>query len=158
MQTIRDRPPAPGTDLLTVLAGAAFAVSGVGVGLALTGVQSPLRAPFILFFLFAGPACALAAALPRLDPAARAAVAAAGAVVIDLLIAQLLSSSHALTTGQGITAVAVITGLLFLGSPALRKRNPEHIDPASRLMKGIKGIRSSRSVTDHRIGIKKAKK
>ena len=84
MQTIKDMPSAVRKNLLPVLAGAASAVSGVGVALALAGVQSPLRAPFILFFLFAGPACGLAAALPRLDPAARAAVAAGGAVVIDL--------------------------------------------------------------------------
>lgn len=158
MQTTRDKPSAVRTDLLPALAGVASAVSGVGVALALTGAQSPLRAPFILFFLFAGPAGGLAAVLHRLDPATRATVAATGAVAIDLLIAQSLSSPRALTANGGITAVAVITALLFLWTPVRRIRNAEHIDPADRLMKRIKRIRSGGSVSDHRIGIKKVKK
>ncbi|MET7620938.1 hypothetical protein [Streptomyces sp. NPDC005408] len=144
MQTISNKPSAVRTDLLPALAGAACAVSGVGVALTLTGVESPLRAPFTLFFLFAGPAGGLAAALPRLDPAARAAVAAAGAIVIDLLVAQSLKSPHVLTVDGGITTVAVITVLLFLSALGRRMRNPEHINPADRLMKGIKKIRSGR--------------
>jgi hypothetical protein len=144
MQMIKDKPFAVRTDLLPALAGVASAISGVGVALALTGAQSPLRAPFILFFLFAGPAAGLAAVFHRLEPAARAAVAATGAVAIDLLIAQSLSSPRVLTANGGITTVAVITALLFLWTPVRRIRNAEHIDPVDRLMKRIKRIRSGR--------------
>lgn len=142
MPTIKDMPSAVGKNLLPVLAGAACAVSGVGVALALAGVQSPLRAPFVFFFLFAGPACGLAAALPRLDPAARAAVAAGGAVVIDLAVAQSLSSPRLLTVDRGITAVVLITALLFLWALGRHIRNAEHINTADCLMKGIKTGRS----------------
>lgn len=158
MPTINDKPSAVLKNLLPVFAGAACAVSGVGVALALAGVQSPLRAPFVLFFLFTGPACGLAAALPELDPAARAAVAAGGAVVIDLAVAQSLSSPRLLTVDRGITAVAVITALLFLGALVRRIRNTEHINTADRLMKGIKTIRSGLFASDGRIGIKKVKR
>ncbi|MFF3459938.1 hypothetical protein ACFYXH_37690 [Streptomyces sp. NPDC002730] len=144
MQNFRDKPTAVRTDLLPVLAGIAVAISGVGVALALADVQSPLRAPFILFFLFAGPACGIAAALPRPAPAARATTAAAGALVIDLLVAQTRSSPHTLTVGGGIIAVAAITALLFLWALGRRMRQPELINPADRLTKGIKKIRSGR--------------
>lgn len=144
MQTISDRPTALRTDLLPVLAGAAAAVSGVGVTLALAGVESPLRAPFVLFFLFAGPACGLAAVLPRLEPAARTTASAGGAVVIDLLVAQIRSSLHVLTVGGGVTAVAATTALLFLWALGRRIRNPEPIGPADRSLTGIKRIRSGR--------------
>ncbi|MEV6401140.1 hypothetical protein AB0M39_41275 [Streptomyces sp. NPDC051907] len=145
MQTISDTSAAAaGTDLLPVLAGGAFAVSGVGVALALADVQSPLRAPFVLFFLFAGPAGGLAAVLTRLDPAARAAAAAGGAVLLDLLVAQILSSSRGLTAGGGVTAVAVITILLHLWALGRRMRRTELINPFDRTVKGIKKVRSGR--------------
>ncbi|MGW3623975.1 hypothetical protein [Streptomyces sp. NPDC000880] len=144
MRTTRNKPSAVRTDLLPALAGVASAISAAGVALALTGAQSPLRAPFILFFLFAGPAGGLAAVLHRLDPAVRAATAATGAVATDLLIAQSLSSPRVLTANGGITAVAAITALLFLWALGRRIRNAERIDPEDRLMKGIKRIRSGR--------------
>jgi hypothetical protein len=144
MQTTGDKPSAVRTDLLPALAGVASAISGVGVALALTGAQSPLRAPFILFFLFAGPAGGLVAVLHRLDPAARAAAAGTGAVAIDLLVAQSLSSPRALTADRGITAVAAITALLFLWALGRRIRNAEHIDPEDHLRRRIKRIRSGR--------------
>lgn len=102
------------TDLPPILAGAAFAISGVGVALALSDAQSPLRAPFVIFFLFAGPACGLYTVLPGLDPVARAATAAAGAAGIDMAVAGTLSALDVLTAGGGITAVTAITALLLL--------------------------------------------
>ncbi|MFF0064477.1 hypothetical protein ACFYRC_23580 [Streptomyces sp. NPDC005279] len=144
MRTIRDKPTTVRTDLPPVLAGVAVAISGVGVALALADVRSPLRAPFILFFVFAGPACGIAAVLSRPAPAARAVTAAAGALVIDLLVAQTRSSLHTLTVGGGIIAVAAITALLFLWALGRQMRKPELTNPADRLMKGIKKIRSGR--------------
>ncbi|NUK00153.1 hypothetical protein HRW18_27760 [Streptomyces lunaelactis] len=144
MQTIRGKPEAVWTDLLPVLAGIAVAISGVGLALALADVRSPLRAPFILFFLFAGPAGGLTAALPGLEPAARASAAATGALVIDVLAAQTASSLHVLTVGGAVIAVVAITALLFLLSLGRRIRKTELINPVDRLMKGIKGTRSGR--------------
>ncbi|MEU5402491.1 hypothetical protein ABZ348_24690 [Streptomyces sp. NPDC005963] len=120
MQSSRDRPSAVGTDLPPVLAGAAVAVSGVGVALALAGAQSPLRAPFVIFFLFSGPACGLYAVLPGLDRVTRAATAAAGAAGIDLAVAGALSSLDIPMTSGGIAMVAAITALLFLWAAGRR--------------------------------------
>ncbi|MGI5400005.1 hypothetical protein ACQEVG_11225 [Streptomyces sp. CA-135486] len=158
MPTIRDKLSAVRKNLLPPLAGAACAVSAAGVALAMAGVHSPLRAPFVLFFLFAGPAGGLAAALPRLDPATRATMAATGAIVIDLAVAQSLSSPRVLTVDGGITAVAMITALLFLWALGRRIRNPEHLNTADRLMKGIKTIGSGLFASEGRISIKKVKK
>ncbi|MFI9581906.1 hypothetical protein ACIHCQ_08685 [Streptomyces sp. NPDC052236] len=128
-QTVRNKSEAVWTDLLPVLAGIAAAVSAVGIALALADVRSPLRAPFILFFLFAGPAGGLATALSRyrnrnhkrnrnqrfqLIPGAHATAAATGALVIDLVVAQTISISGFLTINGGIVVVIVITALLFL--------------------------------------------
>ncbi|MFE5853680.1 hypothetical protein ACFQ61_10760 [Streptomyces sp. NPDC056500] len=116
MQSSRDRPSAVGTDLPPVLAGVAFAVSGVGVALALTDAQSPLRAPFVIFFLFTGPACGLYAVLPGLDRVTRAATAATGSAGIDLAVAGAVSSLGIPMASGGIAMVAAITALLFLWS------------------------------------------
>ncbi|MER7663157.1 hypothetical protein [Streptomyces sp. NPDC096193] len=155
MQTIKNKPPPGGSDLLPVLAGAAFAVSGVGVALALADVRSPLRAPFVLFFLFAGPACGLFAALSGFEPATRAAVAAAGAVGIGLLAALPVSSPRILDVGGGVVAVVVITALLFLWAPARRMRNPGSGTPSDQFLKAIKKIRSESAALSIRFGVKK---
>ncbi|MFD3438792.1 hypothetical protein ACFWU3_14965 [Streptomyces sp. NPDC058685] len=155
MQTIKNKPPRTGSDLLPVLAGAAFAVSGVGVALALADVRSPLRAPFVLFFLFAGPACGLFAALSGFEPAVRAAIAAAGAVGIGLLAALPASSPHILDAGGGVVAVAAITALLFLWAPARRMRNPGPGRPSDQFLKAIKKIRSGSAAFSIRFSAKK---
>ncbi|MDH2391469.1 hypothetical protein QCN29_22345 [Streptomyces sp. HNM0663] len=122
MQTVSDKPSAVGTDLLPVLAGAAAAVSGVGITLALMEAHSPLRAPFVLFSLFAGPACGLAAALPRrLDAATRAATASAGALLIDLAAGHAVVVEELLTAGQAVVAVAALTALTPLAAAARRR-------------------------------------
>ncbi|MGW4206071.1 hypothetical protein [Streptomyces sp. NPDC004726] len=164
MQGIRDKPQGVGNDLPPLLAGVAFAISGTGIALALTDVDSPLRAPFILFFLFVGPASGLYAALEKLDPATRVAASAAGAVGIDLAVAGALSALEVLTVDGGVTAIVVVTALLFLwtvrgsrnGRPrmargtdradrGLSEEKPERIGPFERLRKTIKENRSGRS-------------
>ncbi len=107
-----------------MLAGAAAAVSGVGITLALIDAHSPLRAPFVLFSLFAGPACGLAAALPRrLDTATRAAAAAAGALLIDLATARAVAVERLLTANQAVVAIAALTALLLLCTAVRRVRS-----------------------------------
>ncbi|MGW6461406.1 hypothetical protein ACWF94_36685 [Streptomyces sp. NPDC055078] len=140
MQGIQDKPSANGADFLPVLAGVAFTVAWIGVVLALADIDSPLRAPFAVFFLFAGPACGLYAVLPGLDTTTRAAAAAAGTLGLDLAIAGVLSSLGLLTVGIGIATVTAVTAALFLvalGTRSHRGRSPRK--------KEIKRNRSGRS-------------
>lgn len=106
--------PGPGRDLAPLLAGAAVAVGGVGALLALIDSGSPLRGPFALFFLFAAPASAIAAVLRGLDPFGRVLTSVAGAVVVDMLVAQGMLAVHRWSVDGGIVAVAVISGLISL--------------------------------------------
>jgi hypothetical protein len=126
MQGVTDKQTAVGRDLPPILAGAAAAVSGTGVALALTDSPSALRAPFVLFFLFAGPAAGLYAVLRNLRPSARLVTAAAGAVAADLTVAAALSGLEALTVTAGVTAIVVVTALLFLCAVGRRGNTRSH--------------------------------
>ncbi|WP_242441137.1 hypothetical protein [Streptomyces sp. CB02923] len=110
-------------DSAPVLAGAAVAVGGVGAFLALADIASPLRAPCTLFFLVLAPATAVAAALGRLDPLSRTVVAGAGAVAVDLLVAQVMLALHIWSARGGVVAVAVLSGIVFLGVSVRRRRS-----------------------------------
>lgn len=118
MQTIGNKPSAAVTDSdsdsLPVLAGAALAVSAVGAVLALADLASPLRAPFTLFFLIVAPACAVAAGLRGLEPLGRLVASAAGAVALNLLVAQAMLATHVWSIRGGVVAIAGISALLFL--------------------------------------------
>ncbi len=154
----RDKPSSIGTDLLSALAGAACAVSAVGVAPALADAHSPLRAPFVLFFLFTGPVSGAFAALPGLAPSARAATATAGGIALVPLVAWLVSSLHVLTVDGGVIAVAATTCLLHLRAAAGRIRNTEPAHPSDQLKKAIKRIRSGRPSLAIRISTKKVKR
>lgn len=104
--------PGPGRDLSALLAGAAVALGAVGAVLALADSGSPLRGPFALFFLFSAPAAAIAAVLRGLDPFARVLVAVAGAVVVDMLVAQGMLAVHRWSVDGGIIAVAAISWVI----------------------------------------------
>ncbi|WP_239146487.1 hypothetical protein [Streptomyces sp. SID10815] len=106
--------PGPGRDLSPLLAGAATAVAGLGALLALTGSGSPLRGPTTLFFLLAAPAAALAALLRGLAPGARALVSLAGAVALDMLVAQGMLAVHRWSVNGGIVAVGAFSALVLL--------------------------------------------
>ncbi|MER6997285.1 hypothetical protein [Streptomyces sp. NPDC000410] len=97
-----------------VLAGAALAVSGVGAALALGGLDSPLRAPFALFYLVVAPAAGLAVALRPMARPARLTVSAAGALMVDLCVAQIMRMTDVRSIELGVTSVAVVTFFLFL--------------------------------------------
>lgn len=132
MQTLRIKPPSsggdgrpgrdPGRDLIPLLGGAAFTVAAVGAILALVDAGSPLRGPFTLFFLLAAPATAVGAALRGLDPAARAVVSVAGAIAVDLLVAQGMLAVHRWSVRGGILAVTVISCVVLLLVLARRRR------------------------------------
>ncbi|MER6288303.1 hypothetical protein [Streptomyces sviceus] len=116
MQTTPVRRPsrASGRDLTPLLAGAATAVGGWGALLALTGSDSPLRAPLTLFFLLAAPAAGIAAALRGFDPFARALASLAGSVVLNMLVAQGMLATHRWSARGGVMAMAVISALILL--------------------------------------------
>ncbi|MEU3338997.1 hypothetical protein ACWCQ1_27200 [Streptomyces sp. NPDC002144] len=125
MQTIRiKRPsddsgteragPGPGRDLAPLLAGAATAVGVFGALLALVDSGSALRGPLTLFFLLAAPATAIAAALRGLEPFGRTLAAIAGAVVLNMLVAQGMLAVHRWSVHGGIIAVTVISCALLL--------------------------------------------
>ena len=110
----------PGRGLFPSLAGAAVAVAGAGAVLALSDSGSPLRGPFTLFFLLAAPATALGAALRGLGPYPRTVVSVAGAIAIDLLVAQGMLALHRWSVTGGILAVTGISFLVLL--PALLRQ------------------------------------
>ncbi|OIJ86341.1 hypothetical protein [Streptomyces colonosanans] len=124
MQTLGIKPPSsgedgqlgqnPGGDLSPLLTGAAVVVATAGAILALSDADSPLRGPFTLFFLLAAPAMAIGAALRELDPFARTVVSVAGAITIDLLVAQGMLAVHRWSVRGGIVAVTVISSLVLL--------------------------------------------
>ncbi|WP_168527361.1 hypothetical protein [Streptomyces kaempferi] len=124
MQTIGIKSPSPdsdersgqdpGKDLVPLLAGVAVAVAGVGAVLALADVDSSLRGPFTLFFLLAAPGAAVSAALRGLDPFARTVVSVAGAIAVDLLVAQGMLAVHRWSVPGGIVAVTAISSLVLL--------------------------------------------
>ncbi|MFE9683397.1 hypothetical protein [Streptomyces sp. NPDC006285] len=104
----------PGRDLLPLLAGAATTIAGVGAVLALVDVDSPLRAPFTLFFLLAAPAAAVTAALRGLEPFGRLVASVSAAVAVNLLVAQGMLAVHRWSAPGGIAAVAALSSLILL--------------------------------------------
>ncbi|MFE0190398.1 hypothetical protein [Streptomyces sp. NPDC059008] len=106
---------------VSLLAGVAAGIGGVGAVLALADIGSPLRAPFTFFFLLMAPAAAIAAALGRIDPLGRAVAAGAGALAVDLLVAQAMLALHLWSVRGGVLAVTAFSGAVLLGS-ALRHR------------------------------------
>ncbi|MEU1039732.1 hypothetical protein ACFYP4_28210 [Streptomyces sp. NPDC005551] len=141
MQTIRikarsadraARPEArPARDLPPLLAGAATAVGGVGAVLALADIDSPLRAPFTLFFLLAAPSAAIAAALRGLPAFGRVLTSVAGAVAVDMLVAQGMLAVHRWSAPGGVAAVAAISCLILLLVAVRRPRGRANRDGTS---------------------------
>ncbi|MFE1766480.1 hypothetical protein ACWDBF_25145 [Streptomyces angustmyceticus] len=119
-----DAPPPgdrPAGATAALLAGVGTGIGVMGAVLALAGIASPLRAPFTLFFLLMAPAAALATALGRMDPLGRAVAAGAGALAIDLLVAQTMLALHLWSPRGGVVAVAAVSGVLLLAA-AVRRR------------------------------------
>ncbi|MEU9211540.1 hypothetical protein AB0D27_27280 [Streptomyces sp. NPDC048415] len=99
---------------MPLLAGAATVVAVVGAVLALADVDSPLRGPFTLFFLLAAPSVAIAAALRGLDPFGRLLASVAGAITVDMLVAQGMLAVHRWSVRGGIAAVTALSSVLLL--------------------------------------------
>ncbi|MGW2329462.1 hypothetical protein ACWC5C_27400 [Streptomyces sp. NPDC001700] len=119
MQTNTDNRSAR-AELVPVAAGAAVGIAAIGAALTLADFDSPLRAPFTLFFLLAAPAAALGSALRGLDAAARAVLGVAGALALDLLVAQTMLALHVWSVRGGVAAVGLLSLLIL--TPALLTR------------------------------------
>ncbi|WNZ12748.1 hypothetical protein [Streptomyces sp. 11x1] len=115
MQTLRIKPSSSGSGG-PLLAGVAAAVAGVGAVLAFAGSDSVLRGPFALFFLLVAPGAAIGAALHGLEPFGRVVTSLAGAIAVNLLVAQGMIATHSWSVTGGITAVTVISSLVILPS------------------------------------------
>lgn len=113
--------PGPGRDLSPLLAGAATAVGVLGVTLALLDADTPLRGPCTLFFLLTAPAAAIGAALRGLDPFGRIVGAVAGAIVLNMLVAQGMLAVHRWSVRGGVIAVTVLS-VLTLALVMVRRR------------------------------------
>ncbi|MFF2851818.1 hypothetical protein ACFVT5_36605 [Streptomyces sp. NPDC058001] len=114
MQTIAVKPAPHGTGLLPLLAGVAVAVAGAGAYLVLTAGESPLRGPCALFLLLAAPASAVGAALHGMEPWGRLLASLAGAVAIDMLVAQAMLAFHRWSATGGVAAVTALSSLILL--------------------------------------------
>ncbi len=106
-----------------LLVGAAVGTGGVGAVLVLADISSPLRAPFTFFFLIMAPGAGLSVALRTLDPLSRILVAVAGAVAMNLLVAQGMLMLHMWSIRGGVAVVAVLSAALFLLPLARRGRS-----------------------------------
>lgn len=115
MRTITDSRPAGG-DWPPVIVGAAVGLAGIGAALALADVHSPLRAPFTLFFLLAAPALAIGSALRGLDALIRPVLAVAGALALNLLVAQAMLALRLWSARGGVAAVGGLSLLILLPS------------------------------------------
>lgn len=111
-----------GRDLPALLAGGATTVGAVGAFLALADANSPLRGPFTLFFLLAAPSASIGAALRGLDPFGRVLTSVAGAVVLNMLVAQGMLAVHRWSVPGGIVAVTALSSLILLLTLVRRRR------------------------------------
>ncbi|MDX3642781.1 hypothetical protein P1P70_25885 [Streptomyces sp. MB09-02B] len=121
MQTLRIKPSLSGSGG-PLLAGVAAAVAGVGAVLAYADTDSVLRGPFTLFFLLVAPGAAIGAVLRGLEPFGRVVTSLAGAIAVNLLVAQGMIATHSWSVTRGITAVTVISSLVILPSLVRRLR------------------------------------
>ncbi|WP_322725317.1 hypothetical protein [Streptomyces spongiae] len=92
----------------------AVVVATTGAVLALADADSPVRGPFTLFFLLAAPGTAIGATLRGLEPFGRAVASIAGAVALNLLVAQGMLATHSWSVRGGIVAMTAISSLVLL--------------------------------------------
>ncbi|MDX3693020.1 hypothetical protein PV726_22255 [Streptomyces europaeiscabiei] len=121
MQTLGIKPSLSGGGG-PLLAGVAAAVAGVGAALAFADTDSVLRGPFTLFFLLVAPGAAIGAVLRGLEPFGRVVTSVAGAIAVNLLVAQGMIATHSWSVTGGITAVTGISSLVLLPSLVRRLR------------------------------------
>jgi len=99
--------------LASVVAGAAVAAGAAGLGLALAGVDSAVRAVLVLLFLAVAPTAALARLLRSLDGFARLIIACTADITILALTAIIMLAAGTWSPTGGLLAVTVITAVCW---------------------------------------------
>lgn len=123
------QPPRQTSPYLGRLAAAAVTVVGAA-GIALNDAQSsaPFARTLVVVFVILAPTIAITGLLPSLNVAVAVIVAAAGAVVINALVAQAMLSANAWSRPAGVIAIGLIAALLWLvpttGSPVRTTVSP----------------------------------
>ena len=110
------------------------AVTVIGIVAAITiaaDLDSPLRAVFVLTFLFFGPGLALTGLLQMPDLAQRFALAAAASLAVDVIVAVTRPYLAIYTYELGFAIVAAITAVALLAGRARAPQAPPD-DPAPR--------------------------
>jgi hypothetical protein len=102
---------------------AVLAAGTAGLALALTGANSPLRAPLTLLFLAAAPAVAVTGLLRGFDRLAMLVIGAAGTIAVNALVAVTMLGLGVWSPRAGLLAVAVITVIALAGQlPPVRAK------------------------------------
>jgi hypothetical protein len=95
-------------------AAAVTAVGGAGIALGAAQSHGPVGRILVMAFALVAPALAIAGLLPSFNAAVALIVAAAGAAVINALVAQFMLSVNAWSPPGGVIAVGLIAALLWL--------------------------------------------
>ena len=106
-------------------AAAVTAVGGAGIALGVAQSSGPFGRTLVVAFVVVAPALAIARLLPSVNGAVALIVAAAGATVINALVAQVMISANAWSRPAGVIAVGLTAALLWLvptGGPHARPR------------------------------------
>jgi hypothetical protein len=112
------------------LPGALIGAGGIGVILALAGINNAARGPLVLLFLVAAPAMAIAGLLRGLDTAARYIVAVTAAVVINMLVAETMLAAGVWAPRAGLVVIASISAVIgIIGHVAGRRSARRGIVP-----------------------------
>jgi uncharacterized membrane protein len=104
------------------------AVTVIGIVAAITiaaGLDSPLRAVFVLTFLFFGPGLALTGLLQMPDLAQRFALAAAASLAVDVIVAVTLLYLAIYTYELGFAIVAAITAAALIAGRLQAQEPPD---------------------------------
>ena len=106
------------------LRGGLIGAGGVGVILALAGINTMARGPLVLLFLVAAPTLAIAGLLRGLDGGARYAVAVTAAIVINTLVAEAMLAAGLWSPRAGLVVIALVSAVIgVIGQRSARGGN-----------------------------------
>lgn len=96
----------------TVVVGVLVVAGVAGAAPAAAGVRWPAGGPLTLLFLLIAPAAATALVLRAMDPAARAVVSGAAALVVDAAVAETMLVTSSWSPRGGIVAVGAVSAAI----------------------------------------------
>jgi hypothetical protein len=105
------------------LRGGLIGAGGVGVILALAGINTMARGPLVLLFLVAAPTLAVTGLLRSLDGGARYIVAVTAAIVINTLVAEAMLAAGVWSPRAGLVVIALVSAVIgVIGQRSARGR------------------------------------